>query len=246
LDKPIPSAGADRVLYLLATLAQEGRPLTVAALAEHTGMATSTIYRQVALLKRWGFVSERDGEYAPGPVSLQLAVGFDNAEQLVREARPEMERLSLETGESAGLVVAVKRQVVCLDIVESTQPLRCSFERGRGVTLLRGASAKSLLAFMPRGACEAVLAELMPNDPEPRARMADELDAVRRAGFAVSDSEVDAGIWGVSVPVYRRRDRAAGSLTLMAPTVRATSREKNLIDRTVIAAGRISARLQSF
>lgn len=246
MDKIVPSAGADRVLYLLATLAQEGRPLTVAALVEQTGMATSTVYRQVALLKRWGFVSERDGEYAPGPVSLQLAVGFDNAEQLMREARPEMERLSRESGESAGLVVAVKNQVVCLDIVESTQPLRCSFERGRGVTLLRGASAKSLLAFMPRAACDAVLNELLIHEPASRERLADELEAVRRAGFAISESEVDAGIWGVSVPVYRRRDRAAGSLTLMAPSVRATSREKNLIDRTVIAAGRISARLQSF
>lgn len=48
------AGGAERVLYVLATLAREEAPLTVAALAERTGLAQSTLYRQVALLKRWG------------------------------------------------------------------------------------------------------------------------------------------------------------------------------------------------
>ncbi len=246
MDQPPPTAGADRVLFLLATLAQAGRSMTVAQLADTTGLAVSTVYRQIALLKRWGFVSERDGEYAPGPVSLQLAAGFDSAEQLVREARPEMERLASDSGESIGLVVAVKDQLVCLDMVESTQPLRCSFERGKGVPLLRGASAKSLLAFMPDAARDAVLGQFLGNEPAARARLTDELAVVRQAGFAISDSEVDDGIWGVSAPVFRRRDRAAGSLTLMAPSMRAANFQRDFINRTVIAAGRISARLQSF
>ncbi|AHV94790.1 iclR helix-turn-helix domain protein [Bordetella holmesii ATCC 51541] len=48
------AGGADRVLYVLATLARHESPLTIAALAEQTGLAQSTLYRQIALLKRWG------------------------------------------------------------------------------------------------------------------------------------------------------------------------------------------------
>ena len=71
--------GADRVLYVLATLARHDGPLSIAALAEKTGLAQSTLYRQVALLKRWGFVAEHEGEYGPGPLCVQLAWGFDQS-----------------------------------------------------------------------------------------------------------------------------------------------------------------------
>ena len=47
---PSVGAGADRVLYVLATLARHDGPLSIAALAEQTGLAQSTLYRQVALL----------------------------------------------------------------------------------------------------------------------------------------------------------------------------------------------------
>ncbi|WP_043114520.1 helix-turn-helix domain-containing protein, partial [Pseudacidovorax intermedius] len=70
---------ADRVLQVLAVLARQGRPLTAAELIAHTGLTRSTLYRQLARLRRWGFVIEREGSYAPGPLSLQMALGFDLA-----------------------------------------------------------------------------------------------------------------------------------------------------------------------
>lgn len=123
-------AGADRVLYVLATLARHDGPLSIAALAEKTGLAQSTLYRQVALLKRWGFVGEHEGEYGPGPLCVQLAWGFDQSSFLIHEAQPDMAALAAASGETIGLLVAVKDQAVCLDMVESQHPLRCSFTKG--------------------------------------------------------------------------------------------------------------------
>ncbi|WP_154390333.1 helix-turn-helix domain-containing protein, partial [Bordetella pertussis] len=93
------AGGAERVLYVLATLAREEAPLTVAALAERTGLAQSTLYRQVALLKRWGFVLEQAGAYTPGPLCVQLARGFDQSSYLIQEALPDMTRLAADSGE---------------------------------------------------------------------------------------------------------------------------------------------------
>jgi DNA-binding IclR family transcriptional regulator len=239
-------SGADRTLFLLATLARAGKPLSIAQLTVETGLAISTVYRQVALLKRWGFVAEQNGEYAPGPVSLQLAAGFDSTQRLVSEARPEMERLARESKESVGLVVAVRGQVVCLDMVESLQPLRCSFERGRGVPLLRGASAKSLLAFMPAMQRETLLNELLAAQPDLQSALFVELEALRAQGYVTSSGEVDEGVWGVSVPLYGPQDRAVGSLSLMAPSLRAQLQQQSLINQTIVAANRINSRLQSF
>ncbi|HCW20743.1 MAG TPA: IclR family transcriptional regulator, partial [Achromobacter sp.] len=141
-------------------------------------------------------------------------------------------------------LVAVKDQAVCLDMVESQHPLRCSFTKGRGLPLARGASAKSLLAFMPQARLQTALAYLAAEAGVDAARLADELETIRAQGYAVTDSEVDAGVWGVSVPIFQRPNQAVASITLMAPSTRAAQRPQVLIDLTVGAARRISDRLK--
>src|SRR6188474_1939481 len=128
-DAPaLPAASAvDRALVVLATLAQHGRPLTAVELLGKTGLSQSTLYRQLLSLKRWGFVLEIEGRYAPGPLSLQLALGYDLASHLAQQARQEMQMLAQQSQESVGLIVAVNGQAICIDMVESSQSLRCSF-----------------------------------------------------------------------------------------------------------------------
>ena len=240
---PTSVAAADRVLHVLAVLAHHGQPMSAAELMEATGLARSTLYRQLARLKQWGFVLESSGHYAPGPLSLQLALGFDMASHLVHHARPDMQALARQSHESVGLVVAVNDSVVCLDMVDSTQALRCSFEKGRSVPLRSGASAKCLLAHLPEAARAGVLdAQWGPGTPARQAAQ-DELDAIRRAGFAMSAAEVDPGVWGCSVPLFGATRQAVGALTLMAPILRAQGQEQALIRMAVVAAARISRQL---
>lgn len=241
LPAAVPTA--DRVLQVLAALAQQGKASSAAELMEHTGLARSTLYRQLARLKRWGFVLESDGCYAPGPLSLQLALGFDLASHLVRQARPGMVELSQQSHESVGLILAVNDQAICLDMVESHHSLRCSFEKGRSVPLRAGASAKCVLAHLPEAAREAVLDAQWGHGTPARQSARDELDAIRTAGFAVSEGEGDPGVWGCSVPLFGASRQAAGAITLMAPILRAQGHEQALVRMAVVAAARISRQL---
>ena len=238
-----PSPAADRVLQVLATLAQQGRPLGVPDLMGLTGLARSTLYRQLARLRQWGFVLEHDGRYAPGPLSMQLAAGFDMASHLVHTARPRMQALSHHTRESVGLLVAVNAHALCLDMVESPHSLRCSFDKGRGVPLRAGASAKCLLAHLPPAARDAELARQFEGDAAGRAALAQQLADIARTGYAVSEGEVDAGVWGGSAPLFSAPHCAVGALTVMAPSVRAHGHEAQLIEQVVVAAARISKAL---
>ncbi|KKL35677.1 IclR family transcriptional regulator [Burkholderia contaminans FFH2055] len=240
--------GAERLLLVLTALASHGKAMSVKDMLGVTGLAQSTLYRQITLLKRWGFVTEDAGCYAPGPVSLQLALGFDINSMLVEASRDGMAELSRATQESVGLIIAVNDQVICLEMVESTHSLRCSFEKGRAVPLRAGASAKSLLAFMAEKTRNEALERQFAGDDTARAALETELERIRARGYAVSDSEVDPGVWGVSAPVFRRMPRSAGacaSITLMAPSSRAAGREHQLADWTVRTANSISTRLQS-
>lgn len=243
-----PGTGAERILLVLASLAHHGKAMSVRELVGKTGLAQSTLYRQIALLKRWGFVSEDGGRYAPGPVSLQLALSFDLGSHLIEASRSAMQRLAQASGESVGLVVAIKEQVICLEMIESLHSLRCSFEKGRAVPLKAGASAKSLLAFMNPRRCADIVATMFADDEAGRLAFATQLAAIRADGYVVSDSEVDPGVWGVSAPIFARAARASpsvASITLMAPVTRVPGREAALIDATRRTARDISRRLQT-
>jgi DNA-binding IclR family transcriptional regulator len=85
-------------------------------------------------------------------------------------------------------------------------------------------------------------------DPAGRAAIDAELSQIRAQGYAVSDSEVDPGVWGVSAPIFHRMGRASSSgasITLMAPSTRAVGRESQFIDATARAARAISERMQT-
>lgn len=234
----------DRALQLLLELVREVRPLTARELAQRVDLPASTAYRHLETLKAWGLIGEagRGEAIELGPTAMLIARRFDRPEHLLNLARPVMHELVLAADESVGLMVAIGREAVCLDMVESSHPLRCSYAPGRSQPLVRGASARCLLAFMPEPRCVAVLEATLP-DPAARRAILQELAAVRRRGFAESEGEVDLAIWGVSAPIAGPSGRVGAALTLMAPAARARSRRDELVTLTREAAARIDRTL---
>ncbi|HYP71239.1 MAG TPA: IclR family transcriptional regulator [Variovorax sp.] len=233
----------DRALRVLSVLAQSKVGMSAAELVQATGLSQSTLYRQIAMLRRWGFVMESDGRYSPGPVSVQLASGFDDNSDLVMAARTEMRALARQSHESVALVTVVNERVVCLEMIDSEHSLRCSFDRGRSVPARDGASAKCLMAHLPDEQRGALVDALGESPARRTARMA-ELDAIRAAGHAVTQGEVDAGVWGASAPVLAAGRRLRGAITLMAPLTRVEGMEAAFVHMTVVTAARISRALQ--
>jgi DNA-binding IclR family transcriptional regulator len=235
----------DRLLQLLIELVREGRPMQAKELAQRVEQPLSTAYRHLETLKAWGFVADsgRSEGVALGPTCMLIARYFDRPEHLLSIARPAMHELVLATEESVGLMVAIGREAVCLEMIESSQPLRCSFAPGRSQPLARGASAKALLAFMSEGRRAAVV-EANLGEPHARQALLDELELIRKRGFAESEGEVDAAIWGASVPILTASGRLEAVLTLMAPTDRVRPRRDRLIALTRRAAEGISMSLR--
>lgn len=234
----------ERALMVLTALAQFGKPVTAQELIRVTQLAKSSLYRQLAVLKKWGFVFEANGLYAPGVVSLQLAFGFNEASLLSQYGKDDMYELSHQAMESVAMTVAMHNKAICIEMEEGTQALRCSFEKGRSVPLQQGATAKCLLAHLPEVERENILKNIATdgvNLLEKRKMLQD----IREKGYAWSDSEVDLGVWGVSFPLFARNHRLLGALTLMAPSQRAVGKQEHLIQMTSVAAARINYKLQN-
>jgi len=246
-----PVATSERVLYVLACIARHGKAMAARDLVEETGLPLSTIYRHLGVLKKWGWVQEHahSGMYEPGPLAVQLAHGFDQHSWLMQAARGEIEQLVARSGESVGLLCYADGQVICLDMQESKQALRCSFAKGRANSTVRGASAKALLAFLPEATRQHLLTQHNESSDATlhntyNDALAAALARIRQQGFATSENEIDDGVWGVSAPIFSGKNQLIATLSLMAPAQRAATRHNDFIHMTVAAAHRISQQLQ--
>jgi IclR family acetate operon transcriptional repressor len=229
-----------RVMRLLFFLAEHG-PATIPELAAHFALPRSTAYRYVAALKASGMANEvSDNRYTLGPRCVQLEAAFQRAYEVTNPHHSIMERLARETGETVALVIPLGSQAVCVDTIECPLPLRYAFTKGAVKPLLRGASAKALLPYLPQGWVAGLIDEATDLNNDQKRRLRAELPAIREQGYAVSLGEVDAGVWAVGAPVFREDGSLECSLSVIAPVFRVQDREEQLIQRTISAAQRMS------
>jgi DNA-binding IclR family transcriptional regulator len=156
-----------------------------------------------------------------------------------------MRRLAADTGETVILVRLIGRSAVCVHRVESAQRLRISFEPGQPLPLDRGASARLLLAGLPPEVRTQYLAPLAERDPKAAAIMAERVAAAEREGYAVSEEEIEDGVWAASAPVLQGK-RMTAVVTVPSPLVRVpASLRRQLLRQVLGAADDINAALRA-
>jgi DNA-binding IclR family transcriptional regulator len=212
--------GARRVLAVLQAFSPRRHTLTARDLAECTGIPLPSMYRYIALLRETGLlVGDERGAYHLSPRLIPLARAAEAAQSIIEIADPVMRELVTECGETVILVQLIGRVPVCVHRVESTHYLRAAFEAGDQLPLERGASGRVLLAGLPPAARREHLAPLAQADPEAAARVERAAEQVAAQGWAVSEEEIDRGVWAASAAVTDGRGTVA-ALTVPSPLVR--------------------------
>jgi DNA-binding IclR family transcriptional regulator len=210
----------ERGLRVLLAIS-EGGQVKVNALVEQLGLPPSTVYRYLRPLRDLGLVRESDGYYRVGERLMTPDRGLSN-DVLAHLARPTLQALARESGETALLTIRVGMSVMCLAQVESANPVRMAFEIGQVLPLQAGAASRVLLAYAPAKVVEAVFAGRMlvytPNTPDLK-KLRRQLESIRTLGFATSRSEFIAGAFAVAVPVFHG-DAVIAGLALAGPASR--------------------------
>lgn len=230
----------------MMAFSQERHTQTARDLAHATGIPLPSVYRYVALLRELGLlVGDERGSYHLSARLSALARAAETAETLIDFADPVMRRLSEATGETVILVRLIRYSAVCVHRIESRHSLRTSYEPGQPLSLERGASARLLLASMPAEARAEYLAPLAARDPEEAARLEEQAAIVEERGWAVSEEEIDAGVWAAAAAV-RDRTGIVAALSVPSPLVRAPEAvHEELLARVRAAAAEINATLRA-
>lgn len=238
--------GARRALVLLMAFSRERHTLTARDLSDATAVPLPSVYRYLGLLRDMGLlIGDGRGHYHLSARLTALARAAEAAETLNTFADPVMRRLAADTGETVILVRLIASSAVCVHRVESTHRLRTSFEPGQPLSLEHGASARLLLASMSDEALREYLAPLARQDPQAAAQLTERVIAARRDGWAVSEEEIDTGVFAVSAAV-RDSTGILAALTVPSPLVRApTAMQEQLLRQVRDAAGKINEALRA-
>jgi DNA-binding IclR family transcriptional regulator len=215
----------DRATQLVATVVHADAPLTFADLQESSGLAKSTTSRMLAALERSGLL-ERDagGSYVAGSLFWLYAARHDPWQELVRLARPAMERIGQETSETVHLSVTRGEKVVQVAQVDSRYLLGTRDWTEVDVPPHTSALGKVFYAWgalpLPPGEMER-LTEATLTDAE--ALRSDGV-RTRKRGWAVTTDELEVGLTGIAVPVQGARGDVVAALGISGPTPRLEER----------------------
>ena len=199
---------------------------TIDEMAKQTGLLRMTAYRMVRTLESMRFLvrDSATNRYHLGPATLAMTYVSDDYSELVGAARPFLESLAEETGESVTLAVEVDGVPVCADIVNAARPYKRRTAPGRIIGDIASVHGKLFAAFKPPEERERILAQphpqLTPYTVTDPLAVAEELDEIVREHLAFDIEGLYVGICAVGAPVRNQAGAVAAAISVVMPAGR--------------------------
>lgn len=234
----------ERAIRVLKAVSEgEGLSLTEIALA--SGESTSTAYRALLTMQKFGLVEfiENGQLWQVGVEAFRIGNGFLRRTSIVEESRPVMQQVMVETGETANLAVIEKDEVIFVSQVETHQPIRAFFRPGTRGPVHASGIGKALLAFMPEARRKRILGKPPFESFTPRTiigleALEAEMRRVRERGWAVDDEERTDGMRCVAAPIFDVNGEAIAGISISGPVSRVDKDREAELGAIIAASAR--------
>jgi DNA-binding IclR family transcriptional regulator len=217
-----------RALSVLTVVAEARDHVGVKDVAAALDLPMSTSHRLLDLLREAGFVAkdETRRRYAIGTEFLRLANVVAQKASHTALVQPVLDRIKAETGETViySTYLPARRAMMYAAKSDSPNSLRFRITLFQQMPLEWGASGLAILAFLPADIQDEVYGNAQPSPVTgkrlSRASFRQRIEAVRRNGYALSESEKLPDSVGIAAPITMADGHVAGSITLTIPAVR--------------------------
>jgi IclR family pca regulon transcriptional regulator len=241
-----------RGLDVLRAFDESHRALALAEVAAATGLARPTARRLLLTLEELGYVRSLDGTFTLTPKVITLGTAYVASLGLWEVARPHLEALVRQTGESSSMAQLDGSDIIYVARVSVPKIIALRVDIGTLFPAPQTSQGKVLLAALSADELDAVLkipsrSGVTPRSPfepvETTRKLKADLTQVRARGWALADEELAPGVRSIAVPV---RDGTGAVRAAMNVTVHAaeTSTEHLLeahLPPLLRAAGDVSA-----
>jgi IclR family transcriptional regulator, pca regulon regulatory protein len=237
-----------RGLDVLRCFDQSRREMSLAEVATATGLARPTARRLLLTLEELGYVRSVDGAFSLTPKVITLGTAYVASLGLWDVARPHLEALVRQTGESSSMAQLDGSDIIYVARVSVPKIIALRVDIGTLFPAPQTSQGKVLLAALSPEELDRTLriptrSGLPRYIGQSRGDLDEELTRVRARGWALADEELAPGVRSIAVPV---RDGTGTVRAAMNVTVHAaeTSTEHLLdahLPKLLRAAGEVSA-----
>jgi DNA-binding IclR family transcriptional regulator len=220
------SSSVEKACDLLRCFTPVKPTWNLSELARHLGLVKSGVFRIVRTLEGKGFLrrDENSKEYALGSCIIELTgTVFGERKRLCERAAPYLRHINKQCGFLASLRALERDEIVILDRVEGTHPLKVVYPIGTHQPCNHGAPGKLLLAhnYSDDEIRELLrvgkIKKLTERTKTEFKELQLELRKIRRLGYAESDGESIRGTVGLAAPVWLPTGRVGAALCITAP-----------------------------
>lgn len=216
-----------KALEVLDLVAGHGRPVRFSDLLDQSPYPKATLYRLLQTLVSQGMLTfDPDrATYSLGIRLVRLAHVAWQQSSLAPIARPYLDQLSADVGETVHLAQLDHAQVLYVDKRNARDPIPMYSQAGKVGPVYCTGVGKAMLAHLPQDQLPSILAQqswhrfTTKTLTTPEAMRA-ELDLIRARGFAFDDEEHEPGIICVALPILSSRGGVLGALSVTSTTAR--------------------------
>ncbi len=241
-DKTPPQGAqaALRALRLLKLFTPDLPELQLAEVSERSGLNKTTTHRLLQALHSESMLDRNPatGAYRLGPALMALGVQALSSNDLRIRARPLLNRLAEETGETATLEVPIDDTMLILDEVTGRHFVGAAGNVGTRWPIHATSTGKALIAFDEQAADRLAeqLVSLTPKTITGCDQLREQLEEIRRRGFAETVDELEDGFSGVGAVVRGGAGQVLGALSICGPTQRFSEARRASLGKTLCKA----------
>lgn len=221
----------ENALDVLEALGEEPDNIRISQLSTRLGLNKTSVFRLLATFERRGYVEKEDqsGIYRLGLTAYEIGQKFLLRMDLLRKAKPLMERLAHACDEAVYLAVPRGDEVLFLDMVDTSLQVKTIPLVGQRFPLKETAAGKAILAT-PAGHL---------NTPDLTQH---QTNSIIERGGRIDHGVLGEDISSVAVPIADPNDEHLGALVVVAPDFRMDAgRISSEIMPLLIEAGEITS-----
>jgi len=241
-----------KVLRILEALQGSSSGLGLKAICDRTGIHKSTAHRFLKHLERERYLIRTEaGAYLIGPRLSQLSARGNHEATLQAVARPILWELWKSTQETVNLAVLDQGTVLYVDVIESPHEFRLSSRVGTRRSVHVTALGKALAAFLPADVRENVLSSIAFQPATTKTignlvQFRQELEKIRRQGYAVDDEEAVQGARCVSAPILNSDGLPIAAASVSGPITRVSPNVVDALAGAVMSAAQAISAAMGF
>jgi DNA-binding IclR family transcriptional regulator len=210
---------------LLEALASAHGPMHLGELAGAAGMSASKARRYLVSLLSCDVVAQDQstGRYDLGPMALRMGLATLNRQNSSRLAAEAAIDLHQQTDRTVLLTIWSERGPIILAWHESSsEPTICNLTVGSTLPLLRSASGRLFLSYLPRTTTAKLIARELKSDfvrstmsIQSNGDVSALIDGIRTQGIAATDQLLLPGLGAVAAPIFDHRGQIVATLGIV-------------------------------